>query len=273
MSAVQIVAGGRRLEMTGPIQEYVDGFKDWNGDASSVSQAMKNLPRGSTFIDVGANVGFISCALAALRPDLRIIAIEPVPHNVKALRDNVARNGLTSIEIIHAGVSHEPGELRFTSKGPWSSVAADGEVRVDCMTLDDFASLGGFNTFDITGMKIDVEGWEANVLAGAQRLLDERCPLIHMEFNLWWVLNRHYDAWTFLDAIWNGSEMVGMYLNDVFLPSPAHGSDFLYHHIAEHGGVSDLLFRPRGSLGSLSDLVLDARTGKLGGAVKLAAAC
>jgi FkbM family methyltransferase len=234
--------------MIGPIQEYVDGHKDWQGDLASVSQAMKDLPHGSTFIDVGANVGFISCALAALRPDLRIIAIEPVPHNVEALRVNVAANSLTNIDVIHAGVSDKPGELRFTSKGPWSSVAADGEVRVDCTTLDHFL------TYDISGIKIDVEGWEANVLAGAQRLLDERCPLIHMEFNLWWVLNRHYDAWTFLDAIWNGSEMLGMYLDDKLLPAPAHGADFLYKHIAEHRGVSDLLFRPRGSLGGLDRL-------------------
>ncbi len=249
MTAIDIVAGERKLTMVGPIQSYLDGHKDWNGDLSPVSQAMKDLPQDSVFIDVGANVGFISCALAAIRPDLRIIAIEPVPHNVEALRSNVVANGLTNIEVMHAGVSDKPAALRFTSQGPWSSVDPNGEVEVQCVTLDDFENL------NVSGIKIDVEGWESHVLAGAGALLAQR-PLIHMEFNLWWVLVRHNDALSLLKAIWSNTEMIGMYVDEKFLPPPANETDFLYLHLAEHRGVSDLLFRPRGALGTLDSLTL-----------------
>ena len=42
--------------------------------------------KGMTFLDVGANIGSISTAIAAARPDLQMIAIEPIPENIECLR-------------------------------------------------------------------------------------------------------------------------------------------------------------------------------------------
>ncbi|MDJ0450226.1 FkbM family methyltransferase [Methylocystis sp. JR02] len=248
MASVEIRAAGRKLAITGPIQSYLDGYKDYDADASAVSQIFKQLPEKTTFIDAGANVGFVSIPLAASRPDLNIICIEPVPHNVEALRANVATNGLDNITVIHAAVSDAPGAVSMTSEGPWSTVTANGSVKVDCITLDQFAEL------NISGIKIDVEGHEPYVLAGAGCVLSKR-PLAYMEFNLWHLIMRHYDTMTFIETIWERSDIVSMVCGETILPPSPNGPEFLFTNIVQHDGLTDLVFRPRGTFGTLLDMV------------------
>jgi FkbM family methyltransferase len=209
---------------------------------------MKDLPSGSVFIDVGANLGFISVSLAAQRPDLRIISIEPVPHNVEALRYNLAANSIKNVEVVHAAVSDSPGVVTMTSEGPWSSVSESGTVNVPCIMLDQFASEV------VTGIKIDVEGYEPNVLAGATKVLALR-PLVYLEVTVWWIAMRHHDIRSYLDAIWDRSEMLGVAADEKLHAAPISVGDFLFEHVSKHRGVSDLLFRPRESLGSLDQLI------------------
>lgn len=245
---ITITAGGRNLSFVGPIQSYVDGFRNWNADAGSVAQATTKLSPGAVCVDVGANIGFMALSLAAQRPDCHIIAIEPVPANVESLRINIAANGLKNVEVVHAAVSDRPGMVSMTSEGPWSSVNDRGEVSVRCITLDEFADRG------VEFVKIDVEGYEPHALAGARALLKTAKPIVHMEFNLWWFLVRHYDPLVFTDAIWSASEIIGMFHNENLLPPPLNGSTFLYENIAHHAGVTDLLFRPHSAFPGFDEL-------------------
>lgn len=245
---ITVHAAGRELSFVGPVQSYLDGFRGWNADSGSVAQAATDLPRGSMCIDVGANIGLMALSLAAQRPDCRVIAIEPVPANVESLRINIAANNLTNVEVIHAAVSDHPGFVSMTSEGPWSSVTEGGAVNVRCITLDEFAERG------VEFLKIDVEGYEPHALAGARALLKISKPLVHMEFNLWWFLVRHYDPLVFTDAIWAASDMLGMFHDEKLLPASQNGSTFLYEHIAKHAGVTDLLFRPKSAFPGLDEL-------------------
>ena len=76
---------------------YRTDTSDWN----TVSSVMGTndeyaLPRGLTgwAFDCGAHIGPVTIALALDNPDLRVIAVEPVPDNVRLLRENVERNGI-----------------------------------------------------------------------------------------------------------------------------------------------------------------------------------
>lgn len=132
------------------------------------------MREGDDFLDVGANVGVYSI-LAASR-GARVLAMEPVLDTYEQLLDNIHLNRFQErIEACRVGVGKEPGELRFSiGSGPTNHVlavgeAADHSVAVAVDTLDLLAA-----GWAPTMLKIDVEGFEANVIAGASGLLAQQ---------------------------------------------------------------------------------------------------
>lgn len=132
------------------------------------------MHEGDQFLDVGANVGVYS-VLAASR-GARVLAMEPVPDTYEQLLDNIHLNRFQErIEARRVGVGKEPGELSFSiGSGPTNHVLAAGEstdrsVAVAVDALDTLAA-----GWAPTMLKIDVEGFEANVIAGASGLLAQQ---------------------------------------------------------------------------------------------------
>jgi len=70
----------------------------WNGFDSYEPPTSKTLrfffERVTTFVDVGANIGFYSLLAALWNPALRILAFEPVPEIFQHLEANILTNGL-----------------------------------------------------------------------------------------------------------------------------------------------------------------------------------
>lgn len=152
-------------------------LRDYGEFARIGSTLAAQLSVGGTFIDVGANVG--AYALPVSRSAKRVIAIEAQPSICELLRRNVADNNVSNIEIIGAAAGHEVGEVEFPaidldaninfgavgigrSRGP--------TVRVPVVRLDDLAPQ------DTQCVKIDVEGYEPEVLNGALNLVAQIRP-------------------------------------------------------------------------------------------------
>lgn len=129
------------------------------------------LRPGDTFVDVGANVGAYTI-LASKVVGSASIAFEPLPATVDRLRDQVQINRIeTLVDVRNMGVGHERGALHFTNDGDTvNRVSPEGEApnttRVAVSTLDD--ELLGDESYLL---KIDVEGFEFNVIQGAARTL------------------------------------------------------------------------------------------------------
>jgi len=140
----------------------------------------RRLHAGDLFIDVGANVGSYSVLAASL--GARVIAIEAAPDTAAILRDNAALNS-KEIEVLECAVGASPGTTRFTA-GRDSVNHVDpesGPASVVMRTLDDIISE---QVGPVSGMKIDVEGYELEVLRGAMTALaDRRIRLIQLEWN------------------------------------------------------------------------------------------
>lgn len=130
-------------------------------------------PRGGTFFDVGANIGLVTFAIAAQRPDVTIHAFEPSAPNIAAWKRNQALNAAPRVQLVEAAVSDDEagGHLTVPSDSGSGMLAAHG-VRVPTVTLDAYCARHYIERIDV--MKIDVEGHEAGVLAGARRLLEAR---------------------------------------------------------------------------------------------------
>jgi len=146
------------------------------------------LRPGDTFVDVGANIGYYSVLAGSLVGSSgRVLAFEPSPHIRSRLQRNVALNRLAQVEVRAEAVTRETGFVRLIEPqgGNNDGLAyvdqSGGErgVRVPAIRLDDEPELAGRPP---NVMKVDVEGGEPEVFAGAEGLLrDDSAPSIFFE--------------------------------------------------------------------------------------------
>jgi len=169
-----------RRGMAGATGNYYCGLHEYR-DMAFVLHALRP---GNLFVDVGANVGSYT-VLASGVVGARTIAIEPIPATFRYLELNAALNGLTGlVELDCLGLSGREGVLRFTaSLDTVNHVVTEEEsidsVEVRVATLDEV--LQGRSPIVI---KIDVEGHERAVLAGATKTLADPALLaVVMETN------------------------------------------------------------------------------------------
>jgi FkbM family methyltransferase len=135
------------------------------------------LGDGGLFIDVGANVG--TYTLWAAEHGAEVIALEPAADTFALLRENIALNRY-QVTALQVAAGDHCGTARFTAGlDAGNSLAADGLAVTPLVTID---SLIGDRS--VAGMKVDVEGFELDVLRGATRALAEhRIALLQIEWN------------------------------------------------------------------------------------------
>jgi FkbM family methyltransferase len=143
--------------------------------AREVQAAVISLLRpGDTFLDVGANVGFLTLLGAGrVGSSGRVIGVEPYPPTFQLLQKNVLSNKLGFVEIHQIALSSEAGTLRLwvpaqTEHREFNISVVQGEnttpVDVPAGTLDE--RLADWKAGPIQLMKIDVEGAEPRVFKG-----------------------------------------------------------------------------------------------------------
>lgn len=146
---------------------------------------VRHVRAGDVVWDIGANVGFYTLLSSWLAgPTGKVVAFEPLPRNLRFLRDHVKINALTNVEIIDAAVSDRAGTAEFVegddgAQGHLSDIAPGGKRHtVKLVSID-----GLLSERDLprpTLVKIDVEGAEAAVIRGARALLSESHPTIFL---------------------------------------------------------------------------------------------
>jgi FkbM family methyltransferase len=152
------------------------------------------LRPGMVFVDVGANDGYYTLFAAhRVGRSGRVLSVEPSTRERANLERNIARNGLTNITVIPVALGATCGtaELRLAQSahsghntlGRFAndSVQAESVEQVDVRTLDSLTRDVALDRIDV--MKIDVEGAEANVIAGARAVLAATRPLIVLEIS------------------------------------------------------------------------------------------
>lgn len=127
------------------------------------------------FVDVGANVGLYSCA-AGLTPGCTIVSIEADCTNCARLRENVALNNVQNHHVVNCAVGRnlELVSLERKSSLNAGTVAVTRESRtggkpkdwIACLPLDDVLAQVLKVPAQPTLLKVDVEGFEPEVLAG-----------------------------------------------------------------------------------------------------------
>jgi FkbM family methyltransferase len=180
--------GGQRLlvrrGMTGATGNIYAGLHEF----ADMAFALHFLRAGDLFLDVGANVGSYTVLASGVK-GARTIAFEPDPNTAGYFQRNVALNRLEGlVEVRQVALGASAGEANFTvgldtvNRVVTAAAAATRIVRQS--SLDD--ELGGSVPVLV---KLDVEGYEEQVLAGAGRTLRNaglkaiQCELVSAEIN------------------------------------------------------------------------------------------
>jgi FkbM family methyltransferase len=137
-------------------------------------RVMREIRAGDHVAEVGASIGLYALAFAGrVGAAGHVTAFEPDPENASALEANISVNGWQDrITTIRAAVGKSRGQVRFAAAHGLESriemrpEECDGVITVPMVTLDD--ALAG-NRIDV--IKIDVEGFEQQVIEGARNVL------------------------------------------------------------------------------------------------------
>jgi FkbM family methyltransferase len=171
--------GDFRLGNFSCFSEYLNS--DFLSSAEQSLLTEYSFPEGDVF-DVGAHIGFISLLMARRYPDRIVHAFEASPSTHASLIANLKLNGISNVRAYQAAVADYEGSLEFNADPRYratNSIALESDthkVLVPCVTIDNFVRRQNIN--QIALLKIDVEGYEAVVLKGAEETLKN----IHMVF-------------------------------------------------------------------------------------------
>lgn len=171
--------------------------------------------RVELILDIGANVGRSALHYVRTFPNARIISVEPVAASYAELRAATAAH--PQVECVRAALSDRNGELWMalgedTSMNRVVAEGADGNTeRVPARTLDDL--LGERGITQVHYLKIDTEGAERAVLAGAEQALSHgRIDLIELEAGMNTGNQRHVPLHTLADLLeGHGYVLFGLY--------------------------------------------------------------
>lgn len=152
------------------------------------------LKAGMTFVDVGANDGLYTLFAAGKVGDAgRVVSVEPSSRERSHLQHNLERNAIGNVTVVAAALGAAGGvaDLKVAdghhtghnTLGDFAhgDVAIAGSERVEVETLDTLAGRLGLSRIDV--IKIDVEGAEGSVLAGARQTLASWRPILLLEVN------------------------------------------------------------------------------------------
>ena len=165
-----------------------DGIYEWD----VVRFVNRFLLPGTTYIDIGANIGLMSVAALANNADCKVVSVEASPNALRCLlRTHAANVNRRRWTIIPKAIGAEPGDaiffddtdeggalggLRHTGRG-----GARSNISVPVTTIDRLWEELGRPVVSV--MKIDVEGGEYDALAGASDCLAANRPAVVIEWS------------------------------------------------------------------------------------------
>lgn len=199
-------------------------------------QAM--ISPGSTVIDVGANIGFMSIQFSNwVTTNGLVIAIEPEPNNVCTLNQIIQAKKITNLKVINGAAAERDGNLflEVNPMNPADHRLSETGLQVKAFTIDGL--LKQITHTHISLIKIDVQGAEPRVLEGASATINQHHPLILIEIDDEALLSSGYSPQHLIDLL----QGLGYSLFDpkIKLSRPFLEQD---HAAREKAGYADYLF-------------------------------
>jgi FkbM family methyltransferase len=162
-----------------------ENLKFWESKSREIFSILSMS--SNTVFDIGSYTGVYALVAAKSNKKLKVSAFEPNPDLFSALEKNLRLNRIRNVKSEQMALDDQPGDAYLylnhdihTSIGSLiQSSTAGKKVLVRKTTLDIYCENYSINCIDL--MKIDVEGYEANVLQGGLSVIKKSNPIILME--------------------------------------------------------------------------------------------
>ena len=176
------------LKLKVDISDYIGhylyfGFKD-----ETIDVLFSLCKPASYVIDVGTNIGWTLLNLAQRSPQGKIVGFEPDPYNYQVCKENIQLNHLNNIVLLQRGLGAQAAKTTMEVRTPnnrggnrISPATTPGSIEVTIERLDQVEELKSWTRVDL--IKIDVEGYELDVLQGAEGLLQKHQPILFIEID------------------------------------------------------------------------------------------
>ena len=179
-----------RLDITEYLQAHLYVFGDY--ELPTIRFLRRVLKPGSVCLDVGAQMGYLTLAMATAASSKTIVhSFEPEDQNAARFRENIALNALSNVTLHQTAVSTVDGALKLylsndRNAGTHSTVYIESNVstefiEIPSVRLDSFVRQHALQPVDL--IKIDVEGAEVDVIEGARSVLQHHRPIVIMELS------------------------------------------------------------------------------------------
>ena len=175
-----------KANLANPEHQYLY-FYGTHDERHIVTKLLRIIQPGDICWDIGANIGFYTCLLASRVEDAgTVVAFEPALRTCGYLRENVSLNRFANVTVINKGLSDrvEQRHLYYAEAGLAEGTASlkyvNGRAASERVTLDTIDSL----TRELPVpdfIKIDVEGYQLEVLRGGEHYLKTHAPLLMAE--------------------------------------------------------------------------------------------
>ncbi len=238
------------------IGRSLDYYGEWC--ESELDLLLRFCGEGDVIIDVGANIGSHTVTFAtAVGATGAVYALEPQRMAFQLLCGNIALNILTNVHTLQKAASAQAGHAKI-SVPPWNEPHNFGAVsilnqsfpgdEVEVVTLDSLALPA------CRLIKIDVEGMEPEVIAGARETIEKCRPVLFVENNTvehaartiaaieqsgyraWWHLGLYYNAQNFYR---NKENIFAPYKPEANMLCMPNGGDPGVPELIECTGVGD----------------------------------
>lgn len=167
--------------------QYFELYVNGSYEKKVFEYIVNNVPTNGVFLDIGANIGAISIPVALARPDIKIIAIEAMPHIFSYLKKNIALNKIDNIQALNICCADVEGRhVRFyhheelLGNSSFHSLHTDKYIELITTTID--VQLQQMQVEKVDLIKIDTEGSEGLIFKGGLNCLRNHKPKILFEF-------------------------------------------------------------------------------------------
>lgn len=171
------------------ISNSIDNFVYFNFPEKTYDTVTDVIKQADVIIDIGANIGITTLFFASLNEKAKVYAFEPHLKSFMRCKENASLNNFKNITYLNKGLGAVKGfeklyEIRENNPGmnrilkenknvPFTTITID--------TLDDFTRDKNISKIDF--IKIDVEGYEYEVIYGGRKTIAESKPVMLVELD------------------------------------------------------------------------------------------
>lgn len=170
------------------ISDYIGHYLFFGFEDHGLKKLFSLCNENYNVLDIGVNIGWTFLNLAQVAKHGKVFGFEPDPYNFERCSENISLNNFTNVRAFPVGLGNANlevnMEIRSSLNRGGNRIAPNrtsSSQPVQIVKLDGFVPVQELNSIDL--IKIDVEGYELNVLRGAEALLKHYKPILFIELD------------------------------------------------------------------------------------------